>query len=53
VRGSELPHAKLTPAFVVEIRASDESDAELARRFGVTPKAVAKVRDRKSWKHVA
>lgn len=51
-RGEAHGRAKLTEAAVREIRTSDLSSAELARRFGVSRCAVIKVLQRQTWKHV-
>lgn len=43
---------KLTEEQVLEIRASRKTGAELARTYGVTASAIAKIRKRITWKHV-
>lgn len=43
---------KLNPDAVREIRASPDEERELARRYGVTPQAIHKIRRRISWKDV-
>lgn len=53
--GKKLPHTKLTPEQVGEIRRMlNEGVAmrELARRFGVTKGAVSGIKYGKSWRHV-
>lgn len=51
-RGEAHADSKLTEEIVREIRASDESHAELGRRYGVSRQAIHWVRTRRSWKHV-
>lgn len=51
-RGEGQPGAKLNNAAVLYIRQSSESLSALARRFGVSKKAVWLVRQRKTWGHV-
>lgn len=43
---------KLSPAQVVAIRGSDESEAVLAERYGVHRTMIGHVRNRKWWRHV-
>lgn len=54
-RGNQLPHAKLTPEAVRAIRANrnGETAKQLASRYGVHVRTIDKVRDRRSWGHVA
>lgn len=56
-RGELAVISKLTSVMVAEIRnehkAGSTSQAELARKFGVTPTAVRSVMRRKTWKHLA
>jgi hypothetical protein len=52
VVGERNHKAKLTEDMVREIRASDETAAELARRYGVTAPNIADIRKRKTWRHV-
>lgn len=52
-RGSRCHNARLSESDVRAIRASNESNQDLADRFGVTPSCVWSVRARRSWKHVA
>jgi hypothetical protein len=51
-RGELNGKAKLTAHAVQEIRASDESASELARRYGVVPSVIGSVRSGRTWKHV-
>lgn len=46
-------NAKLTPSLVQKIRAESGTCKEIARDFGVSVGAVAKVRRRATWRHVA
>ena len=50
--GSKHSQAKLTAADVAEIRSSKERQSVLARRFGVTDKAIHLVRARINWASV-
>lgn len=50
VTGEQHPNAKLTSAHVALIKARAGTDAELARRFGVAPPTVRKVRIGESWR---
>lgn len=55
-RGSECAHAKLTVDDVQEIRAllfaNQYSHAEIARRFGVTTRAIWLIKNGRSWGHL-
>lgn len=51
-KGEGHPKAKLTEDDVRQIRASSETTAELARRYGVTQPAIADIRKGKTWRHV-
>lgn len=56
VRGEAHWKAKLTPADVRKIRelcAAHWSLVDIGKDFGINPKWVAKIRDRKAWAHVA
>lgn len=53
LRGEDVATARLTEACVRAIRASAATHAELARRYGVTQQAIAAVRSRRTWRHVA
>jgi hypothetical protein len=51
--GEESPRAKLTEGNVREIRSSvDITDAEFARRFGVTDTAIRSARIGVTWRHI-
>jgi hypothetical protein len=50
--GERSAHAKLTAEAVREIRASAEGPTALARRFGVHPTTIQRVRNGQSWQHV-
>lgn len=52
-RGEKHWKAKLTEADVRTIRSSRETQAALARRFGVTILSIHNIRHRKTWRHVA
>lgn len=52
VRGTEHPFAILNERRVRLIRASAESAAAAARRYGVSKSAIKAVRSRKTWSHV-
>jgi len=43
---------KLTDEEVLEIRASSETQQELADRFGVSQRNISFIRNRKTWKHL-
>lgn len=49
--GERHHSARLTRENVLAIRASTESGSSLARAFGVTPTAIYKILDGRSWKH--
>ena len=48
--GATHGSAKLTPALVAEIRASDETERSLAERMGVHPSAIGNARRGKTWR---
>lgn len=50
--GESSPRAKLTEAHVLEIRASGESVASLAKRFCVATSTIAHAISRRSWSHI-
>lgn len=50
--GSDHAKAKLDLGSVLKIRASSKSDADLAKEFGVSRKAVWAVRRGENWNHV-
>ena len=53
-RGEGHGGAKLTPDDVRAIREDTEtSHAELGRRYGIMHTAIYKIRERKTWKHIA
>lgn len=52
LKGEKHSQAKLTEDAVREIRASGESHAALARKYGVDPMAIKYVRIRKTWQHI-
>lgn len=52
-RGERQHMAKLTEASVRYIRASSDSEVQLAARFGVSRGAIHMVRLGKTWRHVA
>ena len=51
-RGEASNKAKLTADIVRHIRASSDTGADLARRYGVTETAISYIRKRRTWKHV-
>jgi hypothetical protein len=56
-KGEEHPLATMTVEIVKKIRKAQRlrnalTDKALARKFGITPKAVKDVMARKRWKHV-
>jgi hypothetical protein len=50
--GTAQWQAKLNDEAVREIRNSDESSAELERKFGVSRRTISMVRTNKTWRHV-
>ena len=50
--GERHHQAKLTPAQVLYIRASQASGADLAQQYGVGETCITKVRLRKTWRHL-
>ena len=52
-RGSDRRGSKLTDDLVREIRASHESNRELAARFDLHMNTIYNVRIRRTWRHVA
>jgi hypothetical protein len=50
--GEDQIEAKLRNSDVIAIRALSGSQVELARQFGVSPTTIAKVQQRKTWKHI-
>ena len=53
-RGNQLPHARLTPETVREIRTNREgmSDKARAKKLGVHENSVTRARTRETWWHV-
>lgn len=51
-RGETNPIAKLTTAQVLEIKSSNETGVDLARRFGLSPSTVCQIRKGLRWKHL-
>jgi hypothetical protein len=51
-RGSQNSNAKLTAADVLEIRASEETPAELAKRKGVARSTISNILAEKTWTHL-
>ena len=51
-RGKQHGRAKLTEADVLYIRSSNESDSELAKRFGVFGTTIHSARVGKKWRHL-
>jgi hypothetical protein len=52
VRGEQVGTAKLTTAQVLEIKASELSNKELSRIYGVRPDNIWLIRSGRSWKHL-
>ena len=54
VRGSDLPHAKLTEQCVIAIRqnVSGKTAKQLAEEFGVHYRTIEKVRSYETWSHI-
>lgn len=50
--GERHPDAKLTEAAVREIRASNDKQSSLAKRFGVCPSHISRVKSGEEWRHV-
>jgi len=53
-RGNDLPHAKLNPDAVREIRSNPKglNGRQLAEQYGVSEACIRKVLYRESWSHV-
>lgn len=53
-RGTDLPHARLNPAAVREIRENTKglTAKQWAAKYGVHQRTIDKVRDYRSWVHV-
>lgn len=52
VKGEKHPDAKLTEKAVLEIRKSNVSKSELARKYGISRSTVCDIQTGRSWKHV-
>lgn len=52
ILGTKNPKAKFTEAQVLEIRASDESDLEVARRYGVAATTIYMLRVGRKWRNL-
>jgi hypothetical protein len=50
--GEGVPSHKLTEADVRAIRASNEHQVVLAKRYGVYQQTISRIRSRETWKHV-
>ena len=51
-RGESHHRSKLTDQIVLEIRASQETNRQLAVKYGVSPSLIGCVRRRKIWSHI-
>lgn len=51
-RGERYCTAKLTDAKVRNILGSDETNAELSRRYGVDDALICRIRKGRAWKHI-
>lgn len=52
LRGERQVRSKLTEAEVLEIRASNQSDHQLAAIYGVSHGVIWRIRARRSWRHI-
>jgi hypothetical protein len=52
LRGTKSPSAKLTDDMVREIRRSPGTLRQLGHRFGVSHRAILKIKSGKAWRHV-
>ena len=54
-RGTDLPHAKLNEDAVRVIRQNrhGKTAKQLAAEYGVHQRTIDKIRDRRSWSHIA
>ena len=50
ILGTKNPKARLTPEQVMEIRASDETDTALGRKYGVWPTTIRDARSGRRWR---
>lgn len=51
-RGEQNGCAKLTENQALEVRSSDATQSAEARRFGVSPTTIARIRRRETWRHL-
>lgn len=51
-KGEQHPHAKLTEADVIAIRASSGFHRIVAARYGVATPVITNIKNRKTWKHI-
>lgn len=51
-RGVDHHDARLSPLDIIAIRASKEMGVSLAKKFGVTPQHICRIKKRKTWKHI-
>lgn len=51
-QGAGLPHTKLTPDQVVELRIDKRSTHQAAKAYGVSAMTVSNIRRGKTWRHV-
>ena len=51
-RGEKNGNAKLTEKQVLEIRASQESQVTMAKRFNVSRGTINRIKHQKSWQHI-
>lgn len=51
-RGEDHHDARLTEAKVRHIRSCNESNYDLADKYGVSPSTIGKIRRRVTWKHI-
>ena len=52
LQGAKLPHTKLSEEQALEIKHSTEKGVVLARRFGVDPALICKIRAGQRWKYL-
>lgn len=51
-RGGQKPNTKFADADIHYIRTCDETNANLAKQYNVTPSAISDIRRCKTWKHI-
>lgn len=51
-RGVKNPRARLTPDQVLAIHSSDQTEAVLSARYGVTKAAIGLIRRGERWAHI-